>query len=172
MFLRRLVPLLDFERERDAIDLSGVELVFHRLSGKDVLDMRLEAGGALAPITAVGSGSVRDPDKAALSEIIAAMNELFGDDTTDADKLGFIRATGEKMKASETLRAQARGNTREQFESSPDLDRELINAVIETREGNRKLSGRTLSSPDTRARLLELLLGVDDLYGRIRKEAA
>ena len=172
VFLRRLVPLLDFERERDAIDLSGVELAFHRLGGKDQPDMRLEAGGALAPITAVGSGSVRDPDRAALSEIIAAMNELFGDDTTDADKLGFIRATGERMMASDTLRAQAAGNTREQFESSPDLDRELVSAVIEARAGNRKLSDRTLRDTKAREQVLRMLLGIEDLYGRIREEAA
>ena len=126
----------------------------------------------LKPITALGSGAIRDPDKVALAEIIAAMNDLFGDDTTDEDKIGFVRATSERMRASETLRAQAAGNTREQFESSPDLDRELVNAVMDAREGNRKLSDRTLKDAQTRGRLLELLLGGGQLYEAIRHEAA
>ena len=45
VFLRRLVPLSKFEHERDAIDLSGLDMPYHRLRMKDAPSMRLETGG-------------------------------------------------------------------------------------------------------------------------------
>ena len=41
----------------------------------------------LKPLTDAGSGSVQEKEKARLGEIIARVNDLFGADTTEGDKL-------------------------------------------------------------------------------------
>ena len=44
----------------------------------------------LPPIIDVGSGQVRDKEKARLNEIISRVNELFEGDMTDQDKLIYV----------------------------------------------------------------------------------
>src|ERR1700734_1670456 len=78
MFYRRLVPLLEFGRERDGIDLSKVKLTHHSLKGQGKQTLRLGEGETpkLAPLTETGSGSVQDKEKARLADIIERLNDL------------------------------------------------------------------------------------------------
>ena len=109
-FYRYLVPLLDFERENAEVDLSQVTLTHHavRALNQVVIDLGESEAEPLKPMTAAGSGSVQDKDKAALSQIIAKVNALFEGDLTDGDQLSFVRSVKDKLMESETLRAQAR----------------------------------------------------------------
>ena len=68
IFYRRLLPLLEFGREREGIDLSKVQLTHHSLKGQGKQALRLGEGEApkLAPLTEAGSGSVQDKEKARL----------------------------------------------------------------------------------------------------------
>jgi len=62
IFFRRLVPLLDFGRERPGIDLSKVVLTHHALKPRSQAPMVLAGGTAplLPPIGEAGSGLVRE----------------------------------------------------------------------------------------------------------------
>lgn len=68
LFYKRLVPLLEFGREREGVDLSKVVLTHHSL--KDEGQRRLDVAGRdeskLKPMTEVGSGSVQEKEKALL----------------------------------------------------------------------------------------------------------
>jgi type I restriction enzyme, R subunit len=79
MFYRRLLPLLEFGREREGIDLSKVQLTHHSLKGQGKQPLRLGDGEVpkLAPLTEAGSGAVQDKEKARLAEIIERVNGLF-----------------------------------------------------------------------------------------------
>jgi hypothetical protein len=44
----------------------------------------------LKPLTDAGSGTVQEKEKARLGEIIAKVNDLFGADTTEGDKLIYV----------------------------------------------------------------------------------
>ena len=72
IFCKRLLPLLEFGRERDGIDLSKVVLTHHNLKKKGKINLSLYAGDAtkLHPMTEAGSGSVQEKEKALLAEII------------------------------------------------------------------------------------------------------
>jgi type I restriction enzyme R subunit len=79
IFYKRLLPLLEFGREREGIDLSKVVLTHHNLKNIGRQPMSLYAGKTplLEPITEAGSGELHDKEKAMLNEIIQKVNDLF-----------------------------------------------------------------------------------------------
>ena len=92
MFYRRLIPLLEFGREREGIDLSKVMLTHHSLKDQGKRQLPLGDGDApkLPPLSEAGSGSVQEKEKARLAEIIAKVNDLFEGDLTDDDQLVYV----------------------------------------------------------------------------------
>ena len=76
IFYKRLLPLLEFGREREGIDLSKVVLTHHHLKhlGRRVMSLLDGETPTLAPITEAGSGSVQEREKALLHEIIEKVN--------------------------------------------------------------------------------------------------
>jgi len=61
IFYKRLLPLLEFGREREGIDLSKVVLTHHHLKDQGSRTLPLTDGETpkLAPITEAGSGRAR-----------------------------------------------------------------------------------------------------------------
>ncbi|MEZ0497511.1 type I restriction endonuclease subunit R [Sphingomonas sp. IW22] len=173
LFYKRLVPLLEFGREREGVDLSKVVLTHHSL--KDEGQRRLDVAGRdeskLKPMTEVGSGSVQEKDKALLAEIIERVNDLFGADTTDGDQLSYVTTLRDKMLESDALVTQAANNTEAQFANSPTLKDELMNAIIEAFEAHSSLSKQALDSQKVRDGLKEVLLGPAQLYEALRARA-
>ena len=92
IFFKALLPLLEFGREREEIDLSKVVLTHHNLKDKGKQAMVLGEGDQpkLPPLTESGSGSVQEKEKALLAEIIAKVNDLFDGDLTEDDKLVYV----------------------------------------------------------------------------------
>lgn len=173
MFFKLLLPLLDFGRERDSVDLSKVVLTHHNLKNLGKRNLPLGGGTAvkLQPMTEAGTGQVQDKQKALLDEIIAKVNDLFDGELTDGDKLAYVHVINEKMLASELLQQQAANNTKEQFSSSPDLPKEQSNAVIDSLDAHTAMSSQILNQPDAQAGLLNLLINQMGLYEELRKRA-
>lgn len=173
LFYKRLVPLLEFGREREGVDLSKVVLTHHSL--KDEGQRRLDVSGRdeskLKPMTEVGSGSVQEKEKALLAEIIERVNDLFGADTTDGDQLSYVTTLRDKMLESDALVTQAANNTEAQFANSPTLKDELMNAIIEAFEAHSSLSKQALDSQKVRDGLKDVLLGPAQLYEALRARA-
>lgn len=174
IFFRRLLPLLEFGREREGIDLSGVKLTHHSLRAETKRDLLYGDGEApkLNGMAEVGSGSLQDKDKARLDEIIARVNDLFEGQLTDDDQLyyvnGFLKS---HMLASEELQVQAMANTKAQFDNSPTLQREFLDAVMDSDTAFDTMSRQVLASERLREELLKILLGPGDLYGALRRKA-
>jgi type I restriction enzyme R subunit len=122
MFYRRLIPLLEFGREREGIDLSKMRLTHHNLKDQGKRQLPLGDGDApkLPPLSEAGSGSLHEKDKAVLQEIIAKVNDLFEGDLTDDDQLVYVNNVIKgKLLESEELVLQASNNTKAQFANSP-----------------------------------------------------
>ena len=174
IFFRRLLPLLEFGREREGIDLSGVKLTHHSLKAETKRDLLYGEGDApkLNGMAEAGSGSLQDKDKARLDEIIARVNDLFDGQLTDDDQLhyvnGFLKS---HMLASEELQVQAMANTKAQFDNSPTLQREFLDAVMDSDTAFDTMSRQVLASERLREELLKILLGPGDLYGALRRRA-
>ena len=171
IFYRRLLPLLEFGREREQVDLSKVVLTRHRLYevGRERLNLQEGEAPAIAPITEAGSAVLRERERAYLREVIEQLNELFGGETSDNDQLVYVNhVLLGKLLESETLRRQASANTRQQFSISPDLDDALLDAVAVALEAHEAMSARALQSTDVRQRLKQILLEHSGLYEKLR----
>ncbi|MCY0909840.1 MAG: DEAD/DEAH box helicase family protein [Sulfobacillus thermotolerans] len=173
IFFKRLLPLLEFGRERDAIDFSKMVLTHHRLNDKGKRDLPLGQGDPvqLQPLTDPGTGEVRDPEKALLGEIIARVNDLFEGDLTDDDKLVYVNSVLKgKLLESGVLVQQAASNTKEQFANSPDLSNELMNAIMDAFTAHTAMSKQALNSEKVRHALKDILLGPAQLYEALREQ--
>jgi type I restriction enzyme R subunit len=174
MVFKRLLPLLEFEREVPTVDLSKVVLTHHTLRNKGQKTLDLSQGEAvqlagLAP----GGGTVQDKDKALLSEIIAKLNDLFTGDLTDDDKVIYVRSVIRgKLLESTTLQQQASANSKEQFGSSPDLGTALMDAIISALDAHQTMSSQALGSASIRDGMKEILLNQTGLYEELRERAA
>ncbi|MGV8804878.1 MAG: type I restriction endonuclease subunit R [Polaromonas sp.] len=174
LFFKRLLPLLEFGREREGIDLSKVVLTHHHLMDKGKRALLLGEGAtiALAPITEAGSGKVQEAQKVYMAELIAKLNELFGNDTTAKDQLSYVNGTlFGKVVESRTLRQQAANNTKEQFANSPDLNPEVLNAIMESYDAHTSMSTQALNSPVVLRGIMNILLNHSQLYETLRAQA-
>ena len=171
VFYKRLLPLLEFGREREGIDLSKVELTHHHLKslGKKAMPLGDGETPKLAPITEAGSGSVQDKEKALLNEIIEKVNDLFEGELSDQDKLVYVNNVIKgKLLESEKLQQQATNNSKEQFANSPDLKSELLNAIMGALDAHTLMSTQALNSSSVQGGMKDILLNHAGLYETLR----
>lgn len=171
IFYRRLLPLLEFGREREVIDLSKLVLTHHNLRDKGKRQLPLGHGEApkLSPLTESGGGSVQEKEKARLEEIITRVNDLFDGELTEDDRLVYVNNVIKgKLLESLVLVQQASSNTKEQFANSPDLSSELLNAIMDALAAHNTMSKQALESERVREGLRDVLLGPAQLYKALR----
>src|SRR5690606_35084547 len=115
-------------------------------------------------------GQVNDPAKATLAEILNKVNDLFEGELTDDDKLVYVNNVLKgKLLESAILIQQASSNTKEQFANSPDLSKELMNAIIDAFTAHSTMSKQALDSEKVRDGLKDVLLGPARLYEALRQ---
>lgn len=171
LFFKRLIPLLDFGRERETVDLSKVTLTHHSLrnKGQQTLDLKQGEAQKLPPMTETGSGTLHDKEKVFLDEIIQKVNGLFEGELSDNDQLVYVNGVLKgKLLENDTLVQQAANNTKEQFANSPDLSQALMNAIMDALEAHTAMSSQALGSERIREGLKDTLLGPAMLYEALR----
>jgi type I restriction enzyme R subunit len=175
LFYKRLIPLLEFGRERDTVDLSKVVLTHHTLkkTGKQAMNLNADGSYKLSPMDAVGSGSVQEKQQAYLTEIIQKVNGLFEGELTDDDQLVYVNGVLKgKLLENETLMMQAASNSKEQFANSPDLKDALMHAIMDALDAHTTMSTQALGSERVRDGLKDILLGPAQLYEALRMRSA
>ncbi|WP_175730662.1 type I restriction endonuclease subunit R [Burkholderia ambifaria] len=171
LFYKRLIPLLEFGRERDTVDLSKVTLTHHSLrnTGRQPLNLGHGEAPKLPPMDGVGSGAVQEKEKAFLDEIIQKVNGLFDGELTDDDQLMYVNGVLKgKLLENEVLVQQAAINSKEQFANSPDLASALTRAIIDAFDAHTTMSKQALDSERVRDGLKDILLGPAQLYEALR----
>ena len=171
IFYKRLIPLLDFGRERDEVDLSKVLLTHHTLRSGGRQPMSLDGDGdyRLKPMDAVGSGHVQEKQQAYLAEIIEKVNGLFEGKLTDDDQLVYVNGVLKgKLLENSTLVQQAGSNSKEHFANSPDLKDALLHAIMDALDAHTTMSSQALASEKVRDGLRDILLGPAQLYEALR----
>jgi type I restriction enzyme R subunit len=126
---------------------------------------------------AAGEGTVRaifdargrqhEPDEAPLSEIIKLINERFGLNLDDSDRL-LLEQYRAEMVADEELAAQARANDLEQFRIV--FDRKFLNHIVARMGENEAIFKRILDDEEFRALLFDAYLR--DVYDTLREGVA
>ena len=172
LFYKTLLPLLEFEREIDTVDLAKVVLSRYHLRDLGQRDLPLGEGESTAiPGLAPGGGGVQDKQKAQLAEIIAKLNDLFSGELSDNDKVTYVRAVIRgRLLQSPTLRQQAAANSKEQFANSPDFGKELLDAIIGALDVHQAMSSQALNSAQVRDGLKDVLLNQTNLYEDLRDQ--
>ncbi len=108
-------------------------------------------------------------DKAFITEIIEKLNGLFGADTTDDDQLVYVNQVLKgKLLESRTLTQQATNNTKEQFANSPDLQTELLNAIMGALDAHTSMSTQALNSATVQSGIKDILLNHSGLWESLR----
>lgn len=173
VFFKVLLPLLEFGRERDEIDLSKVVLTHHTLKSQGKRDLPLAADGdrpKLKPLTEIGGGEVREQEKALLNAIIQKVNDLFTGELTEQDKLVYVNNVLKgKLLESNQLRQQAASNSKEQFAASPDLEQAILNAVMDALDAHGAMSTQAINSKTIRDGLKDVLLNEGRLWESLRQ---
>jgi type I restriction enzyme R subunit len=83
-------------------------------------------------------GQVQEEQKILLQARIARFNDLFDGDLSPGDKLVYVNsAMHGKLPESEVLIEQAQSNSKERFTNSPDLAKEMLNAIMDAPGGAR-----------------------------------
>ena len=174
IFFRLLYPLLTYGREREGVDLSALKLTAYTIKsiGDPTLNLATGDQVKIDPTDEGGSGEVQDKAKIALSELIAKVNDLFEGDLTPGDKLVYVNDVIKgKLMESEKLAEQAANNTKEQFAASPDLDKEIIGAVMDALAAHTAMSNQALRSDKLRTDIKDVLLGSGKLWEGLREKA-
>lgn len=161
VYAKELIRLIKTERleDDDDIDLSGVQLTHFRTTKQAEKQLRLEEedGGYLKPITAVGSGKPHDPEKKKLQEIIDALNDLFGSEVQDDDKLQYTENIANRMERDDDLMAQVKKHS-EQEVMHGLLPQRLLDRVVESMSDHEKLSVEILENPAVQDGFARLIL--------------
>jgi len=127
----------------------------------------------LDPITVAGSGVAQEKEKGYLSEIIEKVNNLFDGELTDQDKLVYVNSVLRgKLLESETLRQQAENNTKEKFANSPDINRELLHAIMGGLDAHATMSTQALNTEAIQEGPEEILLNHSRLWETLRAKAS
>jgi type I restriction enzyme R subunit len=172
MFYKALLPLLEFEREINTVDLSKVVLTHHHLRDLGTRKLDLKQGDSPAiPGMDPGGGGVQDKNKVELAEIIAKLNELFIGELGDNDKLPYVCSVIRgKLLESATLSQQAAANSKKQFSNSPDLNKALLDAIIGALDAHQLMSTQALNSEAVREGMIDILLNHTNLYEDLRDQ--
>jgi type I restriction enzyme R subunit len=151
VFARHLLPMLRQEvLEEDEIDLSQVLLSHYNLKAKRTQDLKLKedaAGYGLQGISALGSAKVKEEKKDFLSHILEQLNDLFGTEVTDGDKLDWLQGMASKIAENQPLMDQVRNNPRDAIMLG-DYPKAVDAAVIERMDIQNGMSLDYLSRPE------------------------
>ncbi|MBM7455265.1 type I restriction enzyme R subunit [Oceanisphaera litoralis] len=163
VYARHLLPLLRQEQlEEDEIDLSAVVLSHYHLKARRTQDLKLRedaAGYGLQGVSAVGSATPKEEKKDYLSQILEQLNDLFGLETTDGDKLTLLQGAMAKISENDTVMAQVRNNSNEQIMLG-DFPKAMEQAMIDSMGSYQHLSMQYLSDPDVAKGFNQLVLGM------------
>lgn len=130
LFARLLIRALPSEDERVPLSLSDqVDLESYRIQQTFNGALSLKKGaGRLEPLSDLESSAPTDHEKAALSQIIVEINERFGTEFTEADRV-FFSELKTRLASNESLQSSAKANPRESVRLLHDA---LFDAVLQT----------------------------------------
>lgn len=158
VFSRHLHPLLRADAAQDdELDLSELQLTHYRLTKRAEHELQLdESDDGLKPVTDVGSGRPHDPENKRLSEIIERLNELFGAEVGDDDKLHYANGIADRIERDDEVMDQVRNHSREQVMHGL-FPKRVTDIVLDAMQDNEKLSMEVLED-ESAAREFALLI--------------
>ncbi len=146
VFGKNLMPRLSEHGRQDQLSLDeDVKLTHYRLQkmGEQALDLEKAEVVKLPGIKEAGTGAANEDERKELKEIVAKMNDLFAGDITEADFIGSLTTWQGRLMTSDTLAAQAKNNSEEQFALGSFKD-EFMDVVIEAQDAQNSIAEQML----------------------------
>ncbi len=180
-FLSQVVSFTDVKLERDYLFCRALSRLIKREPGSGfdlgdavelthlAMEKTFEGDGSLdvdggEVITIYGgTGRRQDPDEIPLSQIIATINERFGTNITETDRL-FTDQVADDLVANPQIQVQAAANDETSF--GVGFDRNWMKALTGRLTANEDFGYELLDNPNLRAALLEEYR--PDIYRRAR----
>jgi type I restriction enzyme R subunit len=160
VYAKHLHPLLRVDRlQQDDVDVGELQLSHYRLSKRAEHRLRLseeEGEYTLKPGSDVGSGKPHDPEKKRLSEIIEALNDIFGAEVGDDDQLQFLTGIAQRISRQEDVMAQVNNHSVEQVMHGL-FPKRVLETVLDAMTDHEKLSLEVLDS-ETKSRAFALVI--------------
>lgn len=160
VYAKHLHPLLRVDRlQQDDVDVGELQLSHYRLSKRAEHQLRLsEEDGeyTLKPGSDVGSGKPHDPEKKRLSEIIEALNDIFGAEVSDDDQLQFLTGIAQRISRQEDVMAQVNNHSVEQVMHGL-FPKRVLDTVLDAMTDHEKLSLEVLDN-ETKSRAFALVI--------------
>ncbi|PSB68565.1 restriction endonuclease subunit R [filamentous cyanobacterium CCP1] len=161
VYAKHLYPLLRRDRlDQEDIDISELALTHYRLTKRAEQQLRLadnEGDYALRPGSAIGTGKAHDPEKQRLSEIIQALNDLFGAEVSDDDQVQFLNTIAQRISRQDDVMAQVNNHTPDQVMHGL-FPKRVIDTVLDAMTDHEKLSLEVLDNEQAGRRFALLVL--------------
>ncbi|MGS2743919.1 type I restriction endonuclease subunit R [Halomonas sp. LS-001] len=176
VYARHLYPLLRIDRLLidDPIDVSELELDSYRLTKRAEQRLSLEEQDGdygLKPISEVGSGKPYDPEIQRINEIIERLNDLYGADISDEDKLHFANGIADRIQRDDAVMAQI--NQHDEAQVMHGLfPRRVTDAILDAMNDHEKLSMPLLENEETGRQFALLILKLLAGRGQSSSESA
>ena len=162
-FLIRKLPVLEKDHFRLGDDVT---LEYYRLQKISESSPEMEdIPEGYVPSFIDGGTRTTDEEKVHLSEIIEVLNERFGTEFKEADRL-FFHQIEEEMVANEKLKEQARSNTIENFKYG--FEDAFIASLIKRMDQNQGIFTKIMDD-DEFSRIVKVLM-LEKVYDRLRGE--
>lgn len=160
VYAKHLHPLLRGDRLlQDDVDVGELQLSHYRLSKRAEHQLRLseeEGEYTLKPGSDVGSGKPHNPEKKRLSEIIEALNDIFGAEVSDDDQLQFLTGIAQRISRQEDVMAQVNNHSVEQVMHGL-FPKRVLDTVLDAMTDHEKLSLEVLDN-ETKSRAFALVI--------------
>ena len=155
LFCRALAALIRDRGHGQSIDL-GSEVEMTHLRHEIAFEGSIELPGGEGEVTTIfsGTGPAADPEHERLSQIIARINERFGTDWTDEDRLVFEAAAGDLVADAE-IQNQAVNNDEATFRDHVFPER-YLKALLSRRDRNSDLIFSYLDSDELQAEVMDI----------------
>jgi type I restriction enzyme R subunit len=136
------------------IDLTDLELKAVKQVDRGPADIKLLDSHGLVGMTAAGSAEQRDPTMIAFQQVLDRLNDLFGEQFTESQRVSFMEGMARSLLDDQGLVQQARVNTPAQFAESPDFDEAVQGVVADNQGAHNTMADYFFSDAPGRAQLV------------------
>ncbi len=141
------------------MDVGELQLSHYRLSKRAEHQLRLsEKNGedTLKLGSDVGSGKPHDAERKRLSEIIEALNDIFGAEVSDDDQLQFLTGIAQRISRQEDVMAQVNNHSVDQVMHGL-FPKRVLDTVLDAMTDHEKLSLEVLDN-EAKSRVFALVI--------------
>lgn len=150
----------------DQVDLAGLQLTHYKLWKGGALTGVAASGEVpyLVPMTENGQRDPKDAHKAYLAELVAKLNNVFGSEISDTDKVALAVHVSEKLRGDEVVMAQVANNTKEQAMKA-NLPQAAVQIIVGAMQSHQDMATKLLSDEASRG------LFLDVIYDLLKKDS-